>query len=257
VLAYPAVTDEGASVGLGVFGSREEAESRHRLGVRRLLLLDLPAGDPTAGLDTTARLGLAGSPYPTVAELLDDLRAAILGDVVDGRPPARTAEEYAALVAAGRDALEARTGPVLSDLLRILSDWRDTDRLLSGRAELATLPALQDMREQLARLLTRGFLGEAGADRLRRFPTYLLAIRRRRERLEDDVLRDRQLMDQVTGVQDAVLHQLAALPEGRPPGERLRRARWMVEEYRISLWAQQLGTDGPVSDQRIRTLLTV
>jgi ATP-dependent helicase HrpA len=143
------------------------------------------------------------------------------------------------------------------EVLRILSDWRDTDRMLSGRAELATLSALQDMREQLARLVSRGFLGEAGADRLRRFPTYLLAIRRRRERLEDDVLRDRQLMDQVTSIEEAVLHRLAALPEGRPPGERLRRARWMVEEYRVSLWAQQLGTDGPVSDQRIRTLLAV
>jgi ATP-dependent helicase HrpA len=257
VLAYPAVTDEGTTVGLGVFGSRDEAESRHRLGVRRLLLLELPAGDPTAGLDTTGRLGLAGSPYPHVAELLEDLRAAILADVVDGRPPVRTQEQYAALVTAGGDALAARTEPVLTEVLRILSDWRDTDRLLSGRAELATLPALQDMRQQLARLVARGFLGEAGADRLRRFPTYLLAVRRRRERLEDDVLRDRQLMDQVTSLEEAVLHRLAALPEGRPPGEQLRRARWMLEEYRVSLWAQQLGTDGPVSDQRIRTLLSV
>ncbi len=256
VLAYPAVTDEGTTVGLGVFGSREEAESRHRLGVRRLLLLRLPTGDPTAGLDTTARLGLAGSPYPSVAELLDDLRAAILADVVDGRPPVRTPEEYDALLVAGGEALDARTQPVLTEVLRILSDWRDTDRMLSGRAELTTLSALQDMREQLARLVGRGFLGEAGADRLRRFPTYLLAIRRRRERLDDDVLRDRQLMDQVTSIEEAVLHRLAALPAGRPPHERLRRARWMVEEYRVSLWAQQLGTDGPVSDQRIRTLLS-
>ena len=256
VQAFPAVTDEGTTVGLGVFGSQEEAESRHRLGVRRLLLLELPTGDPTAGLDTTARLGLAGSPYPTVAELLDDLRAAVLADVVDGRPPVRTPEEYAALVAAGADALTARTEAVLTDVLRILSDWRETDRMLSGRAELATLPALQDMREQLSRLVARGFLGDAGADRLRRFPTYLLAIRRRRERLEEDVLRDRQLMDQVTSIEEPVLHRLAALPEGRPPGERLRRARWMLEEYRVSLWAQRLGTDGPVSDQRIRALLT-
>jgi ATP-dependent helicase HrpA len=220
-------------------------------------MLELPAGDPTADLDTTDRLGLAGSPYPTVAELLDDLRAAILADVVDARPPVRTPEEYDALLAVGREALATRTRPVLTEVLRILSDWRDVDRLLSGRAELAMLPALQDMREQLARLLARGFLGEAGADRLRRFPTYLLAVRRRRERLADDVLRDRQLMDQLTGVQEAVLHQLDALPERRPPGERLRRARWLLEEYRVSLFAQQLGTDGPVSDQRIRTLLAV
>ena len=48
---------------------------------------------------------------------------------------------------------------------------------------------------------------------------------------------------------------MAALPEGRPPGERLRRARWMLEEYRISLFAQQVGTAYPVSDQRIRKAL--
>ena len=255
VVAHPALVDEGTTVGVGVFGSLDEAAARHRHGVRRLLLLTLPAEDPTTGLDTRQRLGLAGSPYPSVAELLDDLRAAILTDVVDAHPPARSREAYDALVAAGREALAARTGPVLTDVLRVLGDWRDTDRMLSGRAELATLPALQDMREQLARLVGPGFLGEAGADRLRRFPTYLLAVRRRREQLDERVVRDRQLMDQLTPVQEAVLNQLAALPAGRPPGERLRRARWMLEEYRVSLFAQQLGTDGPVSDQRIRKLL--
>jgi len=256
VLAYPALLDEGATVGLGVFGSAEEAAARHRHGVRRLLLLALPfPTDPTDSLDTTQRLGLAGSPYASVGDLLDDVRAAVFTDVVDAHPPARTPEEYDALVAAARHALAARTDPVLRDVLRVLADWRETDRALSGRAELATLPALQDMREQLARLVGRGFLGEAGADRLRRFPTYLLAIRRRRENLDDRVARDRQLMDQVRPLDEAYRHQVAALQEGRPPGDTLRRARWMLEEYRVSLFAQQLGTDGHVSDQRIRKLL--
>jgi len=256
VLAYPALLDEGATVGLGVFGSAEEAAARHRHGVRRLLLLALPfPTDPTDSLDTTQRLGLAGSPYASVGDLLDDVRAAVFTDVVDAHPPARTPEQYDALVAAARHALAARTDPVLRDVLRVLADWRETDRALSGRAELATLPALQDMREQLARLVGRGFLGEAGADRLRRFPTYLLAIRRRRENLDDRVARDRQLMDQVRPLDEAYRHQVAALQEGRPPGDTLRRARWMLEEYRVSLFAQQLGTDGHVSDQRIRKLL--
>jgi ATP-dependent helicase HrpA len=256
VLAHPALVDEGATVGLRVFGSADEAAARHRHGVRRLLVLALPfPQDPITGLDNAQRLGLAGSPYSGVADLLDDLRAAILSDVVDSHPAVRTSEEYAALVAAGATALAERTEPVLGEVLRILSDWRDTDRVLSGRAELATLPALQDMREQIARLVGRGFLGDAGADRLRRFPTYLRAVRQRRERLDEDLLRDRQRMEQVRPLDDAFAHQLAALPEGCPPGERLRRARWMLEEYRVSLFAQQLGTDGPVSDQRIRKLL--
>jgi ATP-dependent helicase HrpA len=256
VLAYPAVLDEGRTAGLGVFGSAEEAAARHRHGVRRLLVLALPFGsDPLDRLDTTQRLGLAGSPYPSVAALLDDVRVAILGDVVDARPPVHTVEEYAALVAAGRQALAERREQVLLEVIRVLADWRETDRMLSGRAELPTLPALQDMRQQLARLVGPGFLGEAGADRLRRFPTYLLAIRRRREQLPENVARDRQLMDSVRPLEEAYLHQLAALPDGRPPGDMLRRARWMLEEYRVSLFAQQLGTDGPVSDARIRKVL--
>jgi ATP-dependent helicase HrpA len=255
VLAHPAVTDEGSTVGLGIFGSADEADARHRLGVRRLLLLALPAVDPTGGLGNADKLGLAGSPYPTVAELLEDLRAAILADVVDAHPPVRSLEEYDALVAAGAASLAERTGPLLTELLRLLADWRETDKLLSGRAELATLAAMQDMGAQLARLMRRGFLGDAGADRLRRYPTYLAAIRRRRERLDEQVGRDRQLMEQVLSLQEAWLHHVDALPEGRPPGARLRQARWMLEEYRVSLWAQQLGTDAPVSDQRIRRLL--
>jgi ATP-dependent helicase HrpA len=256
VLAYPALLDEGRTVGLGVFGSAEEAAARHRHGVRRLLVLDLPfPTDPTQRLDTTQRLGLAGSPYPSVGDLLDDVRAAVLTDVVDARPPVRTPEAYAALAVAGREALADRSERMLLDVLRVLADWRETDRVLSGRAELATLPALQDMREQLARLVSRGFLAEAGAERLRRFPTYLLAIRRRREELADHLARDRQRMDQVRPLDEVYLHQVAALQQGRPPGETLRRARWMLEEYRVSLFAQELGTDGPVSDQRIRRLL--
>ena len=62
-------------------------------------------------------------------------------------------------------------------------------------------------------------------------------------------------MAQVADLQEAYLHQVAALPPGRPPGDRLRRVRWMLEEYRVSLWAQHLGTPHPVSDQRVRKAL--
>jgi ATP-dependent helicase HrpA len=99
-----------------------------------------------------------------------------------------------------------------------------------------------------------GFVRETGLARLRHHVRYLAAVEQRRERLVD-VGRDRQLMDQVTPLQEAYLHQLAALPDGRPPGTGLREVRWMLEEYRVSLFAQQLGTAQPVSDQRIRKAL--
>ena len=65
----------------------------------------------------------------------------------------------------------------------------------------------------------------------------------------------RELMDQVQPLQEAWQHRMDALPDGRPPGARLRQVRWMLEDYRVSLWAQQLGTAQPVSDTRIRKAL--
>ena len=119
---------------------------------------------------------------------------------------------------------------------------------------MATLPALTDMKAQVGRLVHDGFVGEAGllaaaaptSATWRRWSSVAASGSARRR------ARDRQLMDQVLPLQEAYLHQVAALPEGRPPGAGLREVRWMLEEYRVSLFAQHLGTAQPVSDQRIR-----
>ena len=257
VRGYPALVDEGSTVGLQVFGSEDEADARHRLGVRRLLLLELddPVDRVLGGLTNAEKLGLAGSPYPTVAELLADCRAAVAGAAVDARPPVRDQASYLALRDVVGPAQEAQLRSVLADVLRVLDAWRRAEKALSGRADMAMLPALTDMRSQLGRLVHRGFVGEAGPVQLRRYPTYLAALELRRERLPDQIARDRQQQDQIADVQDAYLHQMDALPDGRPPGEQLRQVRWMLEEYRVSLWAQHLGTAFPVSDQRIRRSL--
>jgi ATP-dependent helicase HrpA len=262
VTVFPALVDEGPTVGLGVFGSIDEAEARHRLGVRRLLLLtlDLPSDTELLnGLSTTERLGLAGSPYGSVAELLVDTRAAAVGGLVDGGTHVRSEADFDTLVGRARTSAGPALVDLLGEVLRVLDGWRSVDRLLSGRAEMALLPALADMKAQLVRLVHPGFLSEAGPEQLRRYPTYLRALTLRREALDQGgaaVNRDRALMDRIAELQESWLHQVAALPEGRPPGERLRRARWMLEELRVSLWAQQLGTAYPVSDERIRTVLS-
>ncbi|MBB3041397.1 ATP-dependent RNA helicase HrpA [Nocardioides soli] len=257
VQVFPALVDEGVSVGLQVFGSADEQEARHRLGVRRLLLLALPSPVRAIldGLGNAEKLGLAGSPYPGVADLLEDVRAAVVQAVVDARPAVRDPAAYDALLAEAARDHEAQVRVTMADVVRVLDAWRRTEKSLSGRAEMAMLPALTDMRAQLARLVHPGFVGEAGAAQLRRYPAYLTALEQRREKLPGQLNRDRQLMDQLAELQDAYLHQLEALPEGRPPGAQLRQVRWMLEEYRVSLWAQQLGTPYPVSDQRIRRTL--
>ena len=261
VRGFPALVDEGTTVGLQVLATADEAAAHHRLGVRRLVLLALGPPQPVddvlaaAGLDQRAKLALVASPYPSVGDLLEDVRAGIVGEVVDARPSVRDETAYDAAVTAAREAVASGLGAAVHDVMRVLEAWRATDRAISGRADLMTLPALTDIRAQVGRLMSAGFVGEAGVTRLRDYPRYLDAATHRRERLDAQVARDRQQMDQLTGLQEAWLHAVAALPEGQPMPQHLRDARWLLEEYRVSLFAQQLGTREKVSDQRIRKVM--
>ena len=262
VRGYPGSRGRGRRPsGWAVFGSAEEQEARHRLGVRRLLLLDH---------------ALAGAGGARLARQRAEARPGRLAVPV-GRRAAGGLPGRGRPGRGGRAATGARRGrlrgaapcghrgpgghlrAVLGDVLRVLEGWRAAEKLLSGRAEMVLLPALTDMRDQLARLVPRGFVAEAGTAALRRYPTYLAAIAQRHQRLTTGgaaaVNRDRTLMDQVVDLQAAWLHRVEALPAGTPPGEPLRRVRWMLEELRVSLFAQQLGTAYPVSDQRIRKAL--
>ena len=256
VRGFPTLVDEGATVGLRVAASADEQEARHRLGVRRLLLLAVPspASKLLDGLDNTAKLGLAASPYPNVRALVDDCVTAAAGELVDQTAPVRDPEGFAALVARAGAELPARSEAVLQQVLRVLAEWRPVDKALHGRVEMSMLPAMTDLRAQLGRLVAPGFIGEAGADALRHYPRYLKAMTARVDRL-GELARDRELMDRVEVLQQAWQHRVDALPAGRPPGADLRRVRWMLEELRVSLWAQQLGTAQPVSDARIRKAL--
>jgi ATP-dependent helicase HrpA len=256
VHGYPALVDEGSTVGLRVAASPEEQEADHRLGVRRLLALALP--DPTSrlldGLDNQTKLALAASPYPSARALAGDCVLAAVGRLVEETAIVRDEAAFDALVERGRRELPSLAADVLHRLLLVLGEWRPVDKALHGRVEMDQLPSMNDLRSQLERLVHAGFVAEAGATALRDYPRYLRAMLARIERLGDR-LRDRDLMDRVLPLQEAWRHRVAALPGGRPMPEDLRRVRWMLEEYRVSLWAQQLGTPTPVSDARIRKAL--
>jgi ATP-dependent helicase HrpA len=262
IRGHPALVEETdrpgtPTVGLRVLGSEAEQEASMRRGLRRLVMhaLRSPVPEVTHGLSNAQKLALAGSPYPSTADLLEDCFAAAVDTVVAERGPVWDEAGFDRLVDLAAGSVTERTRAVVQDVERVLSAWRETDRLLSGSVEMPMLPALSDMKAQVGRLVHAGFVSQVGASQLRELPRYLAAVRHRRERLPDSVGRDRLLMDQVTAVQEAYLHRLAALPPGRPPGTALTRVRWMIEELRVSLWAQHLGTAHPVSETRVRKAL--
>jgi ATP-dependent helicase HrpA len=257
VVAYPALVDEGDAVSLRGFGTEAEALAHHRTGVARLLALGVadPRADILGNLDNVEKLALAGSPYASVGDLLADCRIAALLDLVDAAPPIRTEAEYAGLLTRAATEHPQRVREVVAAASAALTAWRAADRLLSGRADLPLLPALSDLRNQVAGLVHPGFVAAAGLAQLRHYPRYFAALTHRRARLEEQINPDRALMDRFAEVNSLYQGKVSALPEGAAPPEALRRTRWLLEEYRVSLWAQHLGTSGSVSDQRIRKAL--
>jgi ATP-dependent helicase HrpA len=259
VIGFPALVDEGASVGLDVFANQAAQTSAMRAGVRRLATLAVPspASAVLDELDNAAKLSLGLNPHGSTAALMADCWACAVDGVIEdmgGTPWDRAGFE--GLVARLRDQGLEWMRLVVAATLGALVASHEVGRRLSGRAELAMLPALTDMSDQRARLVHPGFVTEAGLGALRHYPRYFAAMVARLDKLASDPRRDAVLIATVAGVQAAYLNRVAALPPGEPAGEELRHVRWLIEELRVSLWAQQLTTAQPVSLQRVERALT-
>ncbi len=258
VTGYPALVDDGDSVSIKVMSTPADQLAAMRLGLRRLLVLaaPTPTASITADLPNTDKLTLALNPHGSVSALLDDCYAAGV-DVVVARHDGLVWDRrgFGAL----RDAVAAEGRPVTDDVLRLVTAAvvadQKVNRRLSGRAELALLPALSDLASQRERLVHPGFVAEAGIEALRHYPRYFAAMGVRLDKLATDPRRDAVLIGPVRAVQTAYLQRVEGLPPHTEPGEDLRRVRWMIEELRVSLWAQHLGTPRPVSVQRIERAL--
>jgi len=254
------------AVGLRVLATQAEQRLAHGAGVRELLLHE--AGLATARITTrwtsAESLALAANPYPTTDALVADLqRAAIDAEAVErgvDLAAVRDAETYAGLRAHLHDegALEERTYAVARAVVGVLTAARELDADLRATTSLALLATVHDVRDQLACLVRDGFVAEAGAARLPHLVRYLRAARHRLAKAAENLHRDEALAWQLAEVVDAYDDAVAAAQAAPPDAdraERLARARWLIEELRVSLFAQQLGTPVPVSAKRIRALL--
>ncbi|NYF17453.1 ATP-dependent helicase HrpA [Microbacterium sp. AK009] len=260
VRGYPALIDERDSVALRIESTPDAAAAALRAGVRRLLLLAVPS-PATYVLDhltAPEKLALAASPYPSARALIEDARSALADAVLDrvaGPEPVRTA----AVFARARDEFSRANVDELFALVslsaKILTAARDVERAVRGVTSMALLGALGDIKAQLSGLIFPGFLSRTGTTRLTHLPRYLRAAAERARALADNPGRDRQRMTEFERAA-AVFAEAGGttpLPAGAPPA--LVRARWLLEEYRVSLFAQPLGTAEPVSLQRIQKAL--
>jgi ATP-dependent helicase HrpA len=259
VRAYPALADAGDSVDVRLFETEAEASEAMRLGTRRLLLLQVPSGARSVAsrLPASAKLAMSRHPYPGAGALLDDCSACAADQVIaDAGGPAWDAAGFASLLEAARSALGSVTAGVVSAAARALAEAHQAEAGLGAvAASPALAAAIADLRSQLAALVYPGFIADTGARRLPDLARYLRAISRRLEKAPLDPGRDAARMAVVHRVTDAYRQALADLPASRRRSEDARAVRWMIEELRVSLFAQTLGTPAPVSEQRIHAAL--
>jgi ATP-dependent helicase HrpA len=251
VRGFPALVDSGATVDLAVFATAAEQQASMGAGTRRLLRLEIPSPAKAVerALDTRTRLVLGANPDGSLGALIEDCADAAVDALV--REPAWTRAEFTAL----RDRVAASLVPNTIDLLkraeRVLAAAQDVRLAIPDKAPPAQQEAIADITAQLAALLPSGFVTRTGAAHLADLTRYLLAIGRRLDRLPHAVEADRERMARVRAVREAYDDLRGALSPSRAAGADVREIARQIEELRVSLWAQQLGTPRPVSEQRI------
>jgi ATP-dependent helicase HrpA len=258
VRAYPALADAGDAVDIRLFETESEASAAMWRGTRRLILAQVPSGvrSVASQLPVNIKLAMSRHPYPSAAALLDDCAAAAADQVIAAAGgPAWDAAGFARLLEAARSGLAAATADVVGAVGRALAEAQEVEARLGRATSAALAPAVADMRAQLAALIYPGFIADTGARHLPSLVRYLRGIGRRLEKAPEDLRRDADRMavvQRVTADYEQVRRELAA--QGRE-GDDDRTVRWMIEELRVSLFAQTLGTPVRVSEQRILTAL--
>lgn len=206
-------------------------------------------------------LRLASAPYRTTRDLVEDMQLAAVKRLL---PDIRNTENDDALrqaVDGIGQVFEDTVYDVAHDVIAIMSRYAEVDRAVSGPADLPMLSVLQSIREHIATLVFTGFIGQAPGPVLPRIERYLHADLVRLDKAKKDKNRDVRWAwqaDEAKKIVGKAMSRADREPAG-PHRDAMRSkavsARWMLEEYYVSLWAQELGTSQPVSLQRIRKLL--
>ncbi len=252
LVGYPALVDEGTAVGVAVFETVDRQRVSHAAGVRRLAALVLP--DATKGvvaqLSNTVKLSLGDSPYATVPALLADSRLKVIGDLLGEHGDVQLLRDRADFEAACTAIRGAAPARMIAEVTRVATVL---DLVRGVRAELAATKqpdTLADATEQLGNLVYPGFIAATPKPYDARLPRYLEALRRRLVSARSNPTREARQLEEIQVVEDAFATLCAEQPPGPLPDE-VSRIGWSIEELRISLFAQAVGTSEPVSAKRV------
>ncbi|WIG69798.1 ATP-dependent RNA helicase HrpA [Photobacterium damselae] len=258
VRAYPAIVDNNDSVGIKLFETEEEQHRAMQQGQRRLILLNIPSPIKYLhdNLPNKSKLGLYFNPYGRVLDLIDDCIACGIDKLIEQKGGIVWQPEAFEVL---KDYVRAELGDTVVEIAKqveeILTTAFNINKRLKGRVDLTMAFALSDIKAQLEGLIFKGFATECGWKRLPDILRYMRAIERRLEKLPIDPNKDRVHILKVESMVNEYKELLNKIPKGQPIPENVKEIRWMIEELRVSYFAQQLGTPYPISDKRIRNAI--
>ncbi|EGR2529725.1 ATP-dependent RNA helicase HrpA [Vibrio cholerae] len=254
VRAYPALVDKKDSVEIKLFETEQEQLSAMRAGQRRLILLNVPSPIKYlhANLPNKSKLGLYFNPYGKVLDLIDDCIACGVDKLIEERGGmVWEPQAFEALKEHVRAELGDTVVEIAKQVETILTTAYNINKRLKGKVDFTMAFALSDVKAQIEGLIFSGFATECGWKRLPDILRYMRAIERRMEKLPTDPNKDRLHMLKIESVANKYKELLNKIPKGMAIPDNVREIRWMLEELRVSYFAQQLGTPYPVSDKRI------
>ena len=255
LVGYPALVDADDGVTLQVFDSPERARVVHRAGVRRLLILAFRERirDIEKAVARDNALNLQFAQLAGDAELKDEIvRAALERTFMAESLPTRQ-DDFERRVAEGRGRLNLIAQEIHRLAATILAEQAQLQKRLAAVAK--SFPdAVADIEESTGRLLHAHFLSQTPWERLQHFPRYLKAAALRLDKLRADPARDARLMAELAPLQNDWRREHAARARQGPPSAELEQFGWLLEELRVSLFAQGLKTPVPVSPKRLTKL---
>ncbi|GAA2181081.1 ATP-dependent RNA helicase HrpA [Leucobacter tardus] len=260
VRAYPALVDRRTHVDLALVADAGEQARLSRRGLRRLVALSSPspASYVRDHLSNQEKLLLGAGPYRGLDDTIADVSLAVADAVILRHAPdglIRTERAFQALADDYARSLIDEIYRAIALTARVLDAARRARKAVDGAKSLQVLGQVAGAAQQVDGLVFPGFVSRTGLAQLERLPVYLEAVRLRMEALSGDAGRDRVRQNDVDRALAAFTDAGGEIPLPHDAAERLTRARWLIEELRVSLFAQQLRTAEPASLSRIQRAL--
>ena len=260
IKAFPALVDNKTSVAIELFEQELHAQEAMLKGITRLILLNIPTPLKylQEKLPNKAKLGLYFNPFGSINELLQDCIQGACVSLVEqyakqhnNKALPREENEFLACCDYVRAEIADCVLAAAIKVERALSLRHEVSKKMKGSVPLNVIQSHSDIKQQCERLVFKGFVTQSGLDKLDDIIRYLQGMLRRLEKLPIDPNQDRLKLIEVNKVADAYQAILTKQRKDKPVESSLKQTRWLIEELRISLFAQNLGTSAPISVKRI------